>query len=47
MMKNPKIRIEKLEEEVQPERFITLKIISYIPGLPSKSMLIPIKKGKQ
>jgi hypothetical protein len=46
-MKNIKKRIEKLEEEVNPQRFIKLKIVSHIPGLPSQTMLIPAKKKKR
>lgn len=46
-MKNQNKRIEKLEEEVNPERFIKLNIISHIPGLLSQTMLIPVKKKKR
>ena len=46
-MKSLKMRIEKMEEEVNPPRFIKLNIISHIPGLSSQTMLIPVKKKKR
>jgi len=46
-MKNLKKRIEKLEDEVLPQRFMKLEIISHIPCWPSRTILIPVKKRKR
>ena len=42
-----KRRIEKIEEQVSPKRFIKLEIISHIPNFPSQTILIPARKKKR